>query len=156
MNTEKTESTEIVISGTRSLVLQSPFALFSPCRKSLPFFFATNDLLIDYTPKLHPLADAAGIHHLYIIPMTITDREAKALAMDIYELQIKGHLDDRWSDWLGGLNIQRQDDGTTVLVGPLVDQAALYGVIIRIRDLGLSLLSVSRVVESHGKIKEHI
>jgi hypothetical protein len=72
--------------------------------------------------------------------------------MDIYELQINGHLDDRWSDWLGGLAVQRQENGTTVLVGPLVDQAALYGVIIRIRDLGLSLLSVSRVAESHGSI----
>jgi hypothetical protein len=73
--------------------------------------------------------------------------------MDIYELQIKGHLDDRWSDWLEGLVVQRQDDGTTVLVGPLVDQAALYGVIIRIRDLGLSLLSVSRVAESQGSME---
>lgn len=70
--------------------------------------------------------------------------------MDIYELQVNGHLDDRWSDWLGGLTIERQKNGTTVLVGPLVDQAALYGVIIRIRDLGLSLLSVGRVLESHG------
>lgn len=73
--------------------------------------------------------------------------------MDIYELQIKGHLDDRWSDWLEGLVVQRQDDGTTMLVGPLVDQAALYGVIIRIRDLGLSLLSVSRVAESQGSME---
>ena len=71
--------------------------------------------------------------------------------MDIYELQVNGHLDDRWSDWLEGLAIERQENGTTVLVGPLVDQAALYGVIIRIRDLGLSLLSVNRVVESHDK-----
>ena len=75
--------------------------------------------------------------------------------MDIYEFHVKGHLDDRWSGWLGGLAVQRQENGTTILVGPLVDQAALYGVIIRIRDLGLSLLSVSRVVESHGSIKEH-
>lgn len=87
---------------------------------------------------------------LYIVPMTMTDRETKGVAMDIYELQIKGHLDDRWSDWLGGLAIERQEDGTTVLVGPVVDQAALYGVIIRIRDLGLSLLSVSQVVKSLG------
>jgi hypothetical protein len=72
------------------------------------------------------------------------------LLMDIYEFQIKGHLDDRWSDWLGGLAIERHEDGTTVLVGPLVDQAALYGVIIRLRDLGLPLLSVSRVAEAHG------
>ena len=70
---------------------------------------------------------------------------------DIYGFRVRGHLDDRWSDWLGGMTIERQEDGTTVLVGPVVDQAALYGVIIRIRDLGLSLLSVSRVAESSGK-----
>jgi hypothetical protein len=87
--------------------------------------------------------------------MKMIDR-SHGLAMDIYEFRIEGHLDDRWSDWLGGLAIQRQEDGTTMLVGPLVDQAALYGVIIRIRDLGLSLLSVSRVAESHGNIKEHL
>lgn len=69
------------------------------------------------------------------------------LLMDIYEFQIKGHLDDRWSDWFGGLSLQRNDDGTTVLVGPVVDQAALYGVIICLRDLGLSLHAVNRVAE---------
>ncbi len=68
---------------------------------------------------------------------------------DTYEFRIKGHLDDRWSDWLGGLAVQRQEDGTTVLVGPVVDQAALHGVIIRIRDLGLPLLSVKLCVERH-------
>lgn len=73
--------------------------------------------------------------------------------MDIYEFQIKGHLDDRWSDWLGGLAVQRRENGTTVLVGPLVDQAALYGVIICLRDLGLALLSVSRVAEPHGSME---
>ncbi len=70
--------------------------------------------------------------------------------MDIYEFQVKGRLDGRWSEWLGGLTIHRQEDGTSMLVGPVVDQAALHGVIIRIRDLGLPLLSVSRVVESDG------
>jgi hypothetical protein len=70
--------------------------------------------------------------------------------VDTYRFLVKGHLDDRWSDWLGGLAIERQEDGTTVLVGPVVDQAALYGVIIRLRDLGLSLLSVSRGAESHS------
>ena len=65
--------------------------------------------------------------------------------VDTYEIRITGHLDDRWSDWLGGLAVQRQEDGTTVLVGPVVDQAALHGVIIRIRDLGLQLLTVNRV-----------
>jgi hypothetical protein len=63
---------------------------------------------------------------------------------ETYELRVKGHLDDRWSDSLGGLAVQRRQDGTTVLVGPVVDQAALHGVISRIRDLGLPLLSVKR------------
>ena len=71
---------------------------------------------------------------------------------DIYRLRVSGHLDDRWSDWLEGLAVERQEDGTTVLVGPVVDQAALHGVIIRIRDLGLSLLSVSLVGESHSRL----
>ena len=70
--------------------------------------------------------------------------------VDTYRIQVRGHLDDRWSDWLGGLAVQRQEDGTTLLVGLVVDQAALHGVIVRIRDLGLPLLSVKRVVESYG------
>jgi hypothetical protein len=63
---------------------------------------------------------------------------------DTYELRVKGHLDDRWSAPLGGLAVQHQQDGATLLVGPVVDQAALHGVINRIRDLGLPLLSVQR------------
>ena len=71
--------------------------------------------------------------------------------VDTYRFRVKGHLDDRWSDWLGGLAIHLQEDGTTLLVGPVVDQAALHGVIIRIRDLGLPLLSVRRFVASVGQ-----
>ncbi len=66
---------------------------------------------------------------------------------EIYRIRVRGHLADRWSDWLGGLTVQLQRDGTTVLVGPIVDQAALHGVIARIRDLGLPLLAVDRVAE---------
>ena len=69
---------------------------------------------------------------------------------EFYRIRVGGHLDDRWSDRLGGLAVQRQEDGTTLLVGPVVDQAALHGVIIRIRDLGLPLLSVKLCVEPHG------
>jgi hypothetical protein len=67
--------------------------------------------------------------------------------VETYRIRMRGHLDDRWSDWFEGLVIQRQVDGTTLLVGPVVDQAALHGVIARIRDLGLPLLSVNREVE---------
>lgn len=73
--------------------------------------------------------------------------------VDIYRFRVRGHIDDRWSVWLGGLAIQRQEDGTTVLVGPVVDQAALHGILVRIRDLGLSLLSVSLVSESDNCVQ---
>ena len=73
--------------------------------------------------------------------------------VDIYRFRVRGHLDDRWSDWFGGLAVQRQENGTTLLVGPVADQAALHGVINRIRDLGLSLLSVNRVVYPHGSAR---
>ena len=66
---------------------------------------------------------------------------------DIYRFRVSGHLDNHWSEWFEGLAVERQVDGTTVLVGPVVDQAALHGVIIRIRDLGVSLLSMRRVNE---------
>ena len=73
---------------------------------------------------------------------------------DIYEFRVEGHLYDRWSDWLGGLAIRQQEDGTTLLVGPVVDQAALHGVIVRIRDLGVPLLSVRRALEPRGRTKQ--
>lgn len=63
-----------------------------------------------------------------------------------YEIRIKGHLDDRWADWFEGLTITREGNGETLLRGPLVDQAALHGVLRKVRDLGLSLLSVNTAV----------
>jgi hypothetical protein len=70
---------------------------------------------------------------------------------EIYLIRVGGHLDDRWVDWFGRLDLRRQDDGTTVLVGPIVDQAALHGVLAGIRDLGLPLLAVDRVVGSDAR-----
>jgi len=64
---------------------------------------------------------------------------------ETYRVRVRGRLDDRWSSWFSGLTVHRRDDGTTVLIGPVADQAALHGVICRIRDLGLPLLSVNRV-----------
>ena len=62
-----------------------------------------------------------------------------------YEIRLKGHLDPRWAAWFDGLRLTREDDGTTVLNGPVVDQAALYGLLRQVRDLGLPLLSVTHV-----------
>ena len=63
----------------------------------------------------------------------------------IYEIKIKGHLDDRWADWFEGMMFTHESDGTTTLCGPVTDQAALHGILNGIRDLGLSLISVQRV-----------
>jgi hypothetical protein len=63
----------------------------------------------------------------------------------IYHIRIKGHLGQHWSDWFEGLTITLQDNGETLLAGPVVDQAALHGLIKKVRDLGLPLVSVRPV-----------
>ena len=63
----------------------------------------------------------------------------------LYEIRLKGHLDDKWAAWFDGLTITRADNGETLLRGSVVDQAALHGVLRQVRDLGLPLLSVIQV-----------
>ncbi len=65
-----------------------------------------------------------------------------------YEIRLKGHLDDRWAEWFEGLTITLEENGDTLLTGSLVDQAALHGSLRKVRDLGLSLVSVNRI-QSH-------
>ena len=72
---------------------------------------------------------------------------------DQYEIRIKGHLDQRWSDWFEGLAIALTDNGETLLFGPVIDQAALHGLLIKIRDLGLPLVSVMRIQPEHLEIQ---
>jgi hypothetical protein len=67
----------------------------------------------------------------------------------IYQIRVKGVLDEKWSDWFDGLTVIPQDD-ETLLTGPVCDQAALHGLLARIRDLGLPLLSVRRVGDKHS------
>jgi len=59
-----------------------------------------------------------------------------------YQIRLRGHLDTRWSDWFDGLTVSHETNGTTLLSGPVVDQAALHGLLSRINNLGLPLLSV--------------
>src|SRR5919199_946948 len=62
-----------------------------------------------------------------------------------YEIRITGHLGQGWIDWFEGLAITLEDNGDTLLTGPVVDQAALHGLLRRVRDLGMPLVSVSRM-----------
>jgi hypothetical protein len=72
------------------------------------------------------------------------------MASDIYRITIKGHLDSEWSDWFDGLTVTLSDTGETILTGPIVDQTALHGVLSKIRDLGLPLLTLTRLAPERG------
>ncbi len=67
----------------------------------------------------------------------------------VFQIRIKGHLGHEWTDWFEGLTITLEEDGDTLLTGPVVDQAALHGLLRKVRDLGLPLVSVSPLL--HGQ-----
>ena len=67
----------------------------------------------------------------------------------IYQIRVKGHLGPQWTDWFEGLTITLEDNGQTLLTCPVVDQAALYGLLRKVRDLGLPLISVTRAEPGH-------
>jgi len=76
----------------------------------------------------------------------------------VYQIRIKGHLDSQWTDWFEGLTITLEEDGVTLLAGPVIDQAALHGLLKIVRDLGLALISVHPVespVSSETDQAEH-
>ena len=62
----------------------------------------------------------------------------------VYQIRIKGHLSPQWTEWCEGMAVTREENGDTLLTGPVIDQAALHGLIKKVRDLGLPLLSVKR------------
>jgi hypothetical protein len=62
-----------------------------------------------------------------------------------YEIRVAGHLNARWEAWFDGLSLTRADDGTTAIRGPIVDQAALHGVLQKLRDIGVPLISVTQL-----------
>lgn len=66
-----------------------------------------------------------------------------------YEIRVHGHLDARWAAWFDGLTITHGSDGTTIIHGPVADQAALHGLLQKIRDLGLPLISVNHIAPGH-------
>ena len=65
--------------------------------------------------------------------------------MPVYEIRVKGHLDQRWSAWFDGMTITNEANGDAIISGPLVDQAALHSLLIKVYNLNLTLLSVLRI-----------
>jgi hypothetical protein len=70
-------------------------------------------------------------------PRTDADRPT------VYRIRVTGHVDDRWADWREGLSVTREESGDTILTVPVVDQAALHGLLRKLRDLGVSLVSIN-------------
>jgi hypothetical protein len=67
-----------------------------------------------------------------------------------YEIRLKGHLDQSWSEWLNDLTIIHEDNGETLLTGPVADQAALHGLLSRLRDMGITLIAVNPIDDSQA------
>jgi hypothetical protein len=87
-----------------------------------------------------------GSTSLTVYSLTLIQRR-EAMAQS-YEIRVEGHLDGQWADWFYGMSITLDDDGTTLLSGPVPDQPALYGLLRKVRDLGFTLLAVNRVASA--------
>jgi len=72
----------------------------------------------------------------------------------VYQIRIEGHLGLQWTDWFGGLTIALEDNGDTLVTGPVVDQAALHGLLKKVRDLGMPLVSLNPVEPSQTAVSE--
>ncbi|MBI5034403.1 MAG: hypothetical protein HZB51_28095 [Chloroflexi bacterium] len=72
----------------------------------------------------------------------------------LYEIRLKGHLDNRWADWFEGMTITLEENGDTLLTGQVIDQAALHGLLKKVRDLGMPLVSVNSVNPGQAKTQE--
>ena len=72
----------------------------------------------------------------------------------VYQIRIEGQLGSPWADWFEGLTITPDDNGDTLLTGPVIDQAALHGLLKKVRDLGLPLLAVQRVETGLAEVKQ--
>ena len=72
----------------------------------------------------------------------------------VYQIRIEGRLGSQWADWFEGLTITPGDNGDTLLTGPVIDQAALHGLLKKVRDLGLPLLAVQRVETGLAEVKQ--
>ncbi len=74
----------------------------------------------------------------------------------VYQIRIKGHLGSQWTDWFGGLTVTPEENGDTLITGPVVDQAALHGLLKKVRDLGMPLVSICPVESGPADTSERI
>lgn len=72
----------------------------------------------------------------------------------VYQIRVRSHLGSDWTDWFEGLTITLEEDGNTLITGPVVDQAALHGLLKKVRDLGMSLISVNPVPSNQAQVKD--
>lgn len=93
-------------------------------------------------------------HNRYKMMSYELEPEPAPIETAIYEIRLKGHMDREWTDWFEGLAITLEEDGNSLLSGPVIDQAALHGLLKKVRDLGLPLLSVNFVDSGQAKTQE--
>jgi hypothetical protein len=72
----------------------------------------------------------------------------------LYEIRVEGHLQDRWAGWFEGMSISLEENSETLLAGPVIDQAALHGLLKKVRDLGMPLISVTRVKRNQTYVSD--
>jgi hypothetical protein len=84
-------------------------------------------------------------HQLDSYGPTVTTNDGTADPGTHYEIRVAGHLAPRWSAWFDGLTVATDDDGTTAIRGPVVDQAALHGLLQKLRDVGIPLVSLTQI-----------
>jgi len=81
-------------------------------------------------------------------------KRSPASQLIVYQIRIEGHLDAQWADWFSGLTITLEENGNTLLTGSIVDQAALFGLLKKVRDLGMPLISLNRVEPDRSDIEK--
>jgi len=94
-----------------------------------------------------------ALHQRAARTMDIGEKRSKVMSCtldppaEVYQIRVRGHLGSQWTDWFGGLTVTLEENGETLLSGPVVDQAALHGLLRKVRDLGMPLVSVVRMVQ---------